>query len=76
MYGMDDLIVKRLCEVGLGDEDPGCLMLEDSDIDEGLKEDALSVLVHIHGGKSIHLDGFKSAMGNDGFCVVWWPLEF
>lgn len=54
--------------MALEDEENNCLQLEDHEIDECLKDDALSVLVHIHGGKSINFEGFKIAMGKAGRC--------
>lgn len=65
---MDDTILRRLCNVALGDHENTCLQLDDHDIDEGLKEDALSVFIHIHGGKHINLGGSKSAMGKAWRC--------
>lgn len=64
---MDDSIIRRLCNVALEDENI-FLQLEDPDINEGLKEDDLSVLAHIHGGKSINFEGFKMAMGKAWQC--------
>lgn len=40
----------------------------DQDITDGLKEEDLSVLVHLHGGKSPNLEGFKTAMGQAWRC--------
>lgn len=39
------------------------MAIEDHDVQEGLHEDDLSVLVHIHGGKYVHLASFKMIMG-------------
>lgn len=43
-------------------------MLDDPDLTEGIKEGELSVLIHIHGGKSFKFDGFKLAMGRSWHC--------
>lgn len=65
---MDDTIVRRLGNVILEEDEINCLQLWDRDIDEGLKEDALSVLVHVYGGKLINFDGLKMAMGKSWRC--------
>lgn len=65
---MDETVIRRLSNVGLHEDKSLCLQLDDRDIDEGLKEDVLNVLVHIHGGKSNNFEGFKTAMGEAWRC--------
>lgn len=65
---MDDSILKKLSNVELNEDESSCLLFDDPDITEGIKEDKLSVLVHIHGGKSFNLDGFKMTMGKSWRC--------
>lgn len=65
---MDESILRKLCNVELHEDEQRCLRLDDTDITEGLQEDALSVLIHVHGGKPFHLAGFKSAMGKSWRC--------
>lgn len=52
----------------MGEGEAGCLSLESGDIREGLQEDDLSVLVWIHGGKSFHMEGFKTTMERSWHC--------
>lgn len=44
------------------EEQVGCIVLHEKDITEGIKEDELSILAHIHGGNSINFKGFKATM--------------
>lgn len=65
---MDDSILQQLINVDLQEDESGCLVLDVQDIDDGLKEADLSILAHVHGGKSTHLEGFKGAMGRAWRC--------
>lgn len=60
---MDDSILQCLSNVDLQEEEYGCIVLDDQDIDDGLQEVDLSILAHIHGGRSINLEGFKETTG-------------
>lgn len=57
-----------LSSVALCEDEGGCLTLADEDIIEGLKEEDLSVLAHLHGGKSPNLEGLKTTMGRVRCC--------
>lgn len=65
---MDDSILKRLCSVDLNEQEHGCLALDNQDIIEGVKEDELSVLIHIPEGKPFNFEAFKIAMGKSWHC--------
>lgn len=65
---MDETILDRLSNVDLHEEESGCIVLDDQDIQAGLQEADLSVLAHISGDRLLHLEGFKSAMGNAWKC--------
>lgn len=68
LIAMDDSVIQCLCNVVLHEDENTCLHLDAGDIDEGLKEDALSVLVHITAGKLLNFEGFKAAMGKAWRC--------
>lgn len=52
----------------LREDEGGCLHMDDQNITAGLKEGDLSVLVHIHGGRTPNLESFKGAMGRSWEC--------
>lgn len=64
----DDEILKKLSNVELHAAETTCLLLDDPDIQEGIQEDDLSVFIHLNGGRSFNLDGFKQAMGRSWRC--------
>lgn len=65
---MDNLILKCLCEVALHESESDNLLLDDSNIGEGIKEEDLSVFIHVCGNTSFNLEGFKTAMGKSWCC--------
>lgn len=65
---MDESNLQRLCNVDLQKDEVDCTVLDNQDIDDGLKEADLSILVQIHSERSINLDGFKVAMGKAWQC--------
>lgn len=65
---MDESILQRLNNVDLQADEVACVVLDNQDIDEGLKEADLSVWVHLPGGKQLNLEGFKVAMGKAWQC--------
>lgn len=65
---MDESILRKLSSVELHEDERTCLRIDEPDIQEGLHEDALSILAHLHGGKPFNLTVFKTAMGRAWRC--------
>lgn len=59
---MDETILKRLTSVVLHETESDSTLVEDHDLNDGLKEDDLSIFVHVYGRKHIFLKGFKTTM--------------
>lgn len=58
-FNMDETILKRLTGVVLHETETDSTLVEDHDLNDGLKEDDLSIFVHMYGGNIFILKGLR-----------------
>lgn len=58
-FNMDETILKRLTGVVLHETETDSTLVDDLDLNDGLKEDDLSIFVHMYGGNIFILKGLR-----------------